>query len=189
MHGEKLFFIRDSYFSYNQCYVWNEFYKNLFISLLAAPFQFILAIPPSLKFDCDDFLDSSIYADYKYYLATCNEQQIKSIIASMQFVKKLGKRVVYRLHPRYSDISLIEKYVGKENIEYPDKVSIQASISNAGKIIGSYTTVLNQAYAVGKQIIFDDVTFLYQYKKLKEYKYIFSGKNENIQLLSEMQHI
>lgn len=189
MHGEKLFFIRDSYFNYDQCYVWNEFYKNLFISLSAAPLQFILAVPPSMKFDCNDFLDSSLYADYKYYLATCTEQQIKSIIASMQFAKKLGKRIVYRLHPRYSDISLIEKYISKENIEYPDRVSIQASISNAGKIVGSYTTVLNQAHAVGKHIIFDDVTFLFQYKKLKGYKYIFSERNENIQLLSEIQDV
>lgn len=187
MHGEKLYFIRDSYFHFNQCYIWGNFYKDLLVSLNAEPNQFVIEVPPSMRIDCSIYLDTAFYADYKYYLASYSEKQLKSIIASMDFAKQLGKKVVYRLHPRYSNISLLEKYVKKENIEYPDKVPIQYSISNAENIIGSYTTVLNQAYASGKHIIFDDVTFLSQYRKLKDYHYFFSEENENIRLLSKIQ--
>ena len=49
MHGEKLFFIRDAYFHYDECYVWNDFYVDLFKSLKAEPTQFIVALPPSLN--------------------------------------------------------------------------------------------------------------------------------------------
>lgn len=187
MHGEKLFFIRDSYFNYNVCYVWNDYYKNLFISLCASPNQFIIAVPPSMNFNCNELLSTKLYADYKYYLAIYTEEQLKSIIESMHFARSLGKKVVYRPHPRYSNIPLLEKYLDKENIEYPNKVSIQNSISNAENIVGSYTTVLNQAYAAGKRIILDDVTYISQYTKLKEYRYIFSEKWQDIRLLSEMQ--
>lgn len=185
MHGEKLFFIRDSYFCFNQCYVWDSFYENLFISLNAEPSQFIIAIPPSMKINCVEYIDSNCFADYKYYLARCSEVQLKSIIASMQFAVKNGKKVVYRLHPRYTDAVMVEKYVNKKFIEYPNKVSIQKSIANAGCIVGSYTTVLNQAYNIGKNILFDDVTFSQQYLKLKELHYFFSEKD--CELLSRMQ--
>ena len=50
MHGEKLYFMRDSFFKFNSCYVWDEHYKKLFISMCADKNQFVIEIPPSLKF-------------------------------------------------------------------------------------------------------------------------------------------
>ena len=60
---------------------------------------------------------------------------------------------------RYSDRELVKQIVGKENVEYPEKVSILDSISNMDTAIGLYTTVLNQAYHCGKNVIIDDVTY------------------------------
>ena len=47
-----------------------------------------------------------------------------------------GRKVKYRLHPRYSDRELVKQIVGKENVEYPEKVSILDSISNMDTAIG-----------------------------------------------------
>ena len=37
MHGEKLYFIRDTFFCFDRCYVWDGYYRDLFCQLRAEP--------------------------------------------------------------------------------------------------------------------------------------------------------
>lgn len=177
MHGEKVFYIRDAFFHYDEIYVWHQHYVDLLKSLKAEPNQFRIALSPSMHIDSDKYHNPKVYADYKYYLAIFNEEQIRSIVESMAFAKKEGKSVKYRPHPRYSDIDLLKKYVAEDDIENPRTVSIQESVANLGCAVGSYTTVMVQAYFSGKQVVIDDVTFHSQFKKLKELDYILSAVN------------
>lgn len=185
MHGEKLFNIRDSFIHFDEFYVWSDYYVSLLKSLGAETTQFKVAIPNSVKIDTAKYHSTDSYADYKYYLALYSETEIKSIVNSMQFVKNSGKTVKYRPHPRYSNIALLEKYVSSDEIEYPNITSILESISNLQYAVGSYTTVLNQAYFSGKGVVCDDVTFKDQYEKLKDLKYILA--NISLPKLSEFQ--
>lgn len=175
MHGEKLFYIRDSYFRFDECYVWSEHYIKLFVSLCAAPDQFIVAIPPSLVVETGKYTNTEAFADYKYYLSVYTEQQLISIINSLQHFKENGKTVRYRPHPRYSDIPLLRKYVDEKEIEIPSNIDILTSVSNLKYAVGSFSTVLTQAYFSGKGVILDDVTFADQYYKLSDLGYFFSG--------------
>ena len=177
MHGEKLFFIRDAFFHYDEIYVWHQHYADLLKSLKAESTQFRIALPPSMHIDSKQYLNPKAYADYKYYLAIFNEAQMRNIVESMAFAKKEGKSVKYRPHPRYSDMDVLKKYVSENNIEDPRVVPIQESIANLGCAVGSYTTVMVQAYFSGKQVLMDDVTFSNQYEKLIELQYILSGDN------------
>lgn len=184
MHGEKLLYIRDSYFNFDKCYVWDEHYKNMFISLMANPDQFIIAVPPSLMESNDNFKESS-YSDYKYYLQIYNESELKSIIGSLAFVKESGKTIKFRYHPRFSNVALLRQYIQEDMIEIPSIVPIQESIASCSFAIGSFTTALSQAYLSKKNVILDDVTFIDQYKKLKELDYILSKKD--VRKLSDFQ--
>jgi len=184
MHGEKMYYIRDSYFRYDRCYVWDAYYRDLFISMNAAPSQFIIALPPSMKINCAKHVNEGCYAYYKYFLTSQTKEQLVSISNSLQSLLMHGRKVKYRLHPRYSDRELVKQIVGKENVEYPEKVSILDSISNMDTAIGLYTTVLNQAYHCGKNVIIDDVTYPSEVKKLEEFKYIMIHKK--LPLLSEL---
>lgn len=175
MHGEKLFYIRDAYFHYDECYVWNEHYVRLFTSMKAEPTQFVVAVPPSLRIAEDKYKNPSAYADYKYYLARYDEETIKQIVASMSFAANEGKTVKYRPHPRYSDVALLKKYVKEESIEWPKEVNIQESVANMGCAVGSFTTVMVQAYLSGKQVMMDDVAEKKEYKQLRSLDYILSG--------------
>ena len=174
MHGEKLFYIRDAFFHYDESYVWSNHYKDLLISLKAEPAQFRIAVPPSLKIDNVKYRNNKVYADYKYYLAPFTEDKIKRITESMEFAKKEGKTVKYRPHPRYSDIGLLKKYVSDDDIEMPNLVSIQESVANMSCAVGSYSTVLVQAYFSGKNVLMDDVAEKQQYLQLRELNYILS---------------
>ena len=185
MHGEKLWFIRDAFFHYDECYVWDEYYAELFRDLKAEPNQFRVALPTSMHFTIETYQNQNYYADYKYYLALYTEEQIKEIVHSMKFARSNGKTVKYRPHPRYSDVELLRKYVSEEEIEQPKDVDILCSVSNLDYAVGSYTTVLSQAYFSGKNVVLDNVTYKSQYDKLKELKYILSSTNPI--LLSDCQ--
>lgn len=185
MHGEKLFNIRDAYFHFDETYVWSEYYKGLLTSLKAEPTQFVVAIPPSLHIDCDKYNNPEVYADYKYYLAAYDEETIKNIVEAMAFAKREGKTVKYRPHPRYSDIGLLRKYVSEKEIEYPQQVSIQESVANMEYAVGSYTTVMIQAFFSGKKVLMDDVAEQQQYNKLRDLDYILA--NDSIDKLSKYQ--
>ena len=184
MHGEKLFYIRDSFFRYNKCYIWDEFYENLFLSLRAASGQFIIEKPRVFHVDIESKRDEKNYADYKYYLQVPNINEMESILKSMEFAKKAGLTVKYRLHPNHMNDEAF-KIISKEEIENPHEVDIETSMASCNNVVGSYTTVLVQAYFSGINVIMDDVTYQSRYKQLKEFKYILS--NTNVKRLSECQ--
>lgn len=177
MHGEKLYNIYDSFFHFDECYVWDAHYINMFINMKAESSQFRIALPPSLTIDTNSNINRNVYADYKYYLAEISEEEIKSIVTSMSFAKNEDKTVKYRIHPRYTDLNVLKKYVSNEEIEFPQKVNIVESICNMKCAVGSYTTVLLQSYLSGKDVILDDVTYAERYKQLKEYGYILINKD------------
>jgi hypothetical protein len=177
MHGEKIFFIRDSYFRFSRCYIWNNHYKELFIKEMADSKQFIIAIPKSMCIRPEEHVNKQCYADFKYYLAADTEDSFKSIVKSLAAIKQRGYSVKYRIHPRYSDLAMIKKYVSDDEIEFPRLVNILDSISNTEYAIGSYTTVLNQAQVAGKKIVLDDMTYNIIYNQLKSLDYILSSSD------------
>lgn len=184
MHGEKLFYIRDSFFRFHQCYVWDNHYVNLFISMNAEPSQFRVFIPKSLRFDCSKYINKNIYAFYKYYLQICNENELRQIIKLLRALESDTISFKLRPHPRYSDMTLLHTLIDDDHIEDPSKVGIEESISNSNYVIGSFTTVLSQAFYSGRTAVLDDVVFKDQYMQLSERQYFLTKKN--VLLFSEV---
>lgn len=177
MHGEKLFFIRDSFFRFSKSYVWEQYYVELLSKLRAPKSQFIIELPPFMNTKPYKFKNKNAYADYKYYLATYDENTLKHIINSLSSLLKNGETLKYRPHPRYSDIALLRKYVPDDQIEYPKDVDIETSISNLKYGIGLYTTVLNQCYHAGIGVIIDDVNFPKNFELLNNLEYVLLNKD------------
>lgn len=172
MHGEKFYYIRDSYFRFNECYIWMEYYKKLFISLYAEPTQFIIDLPPTLNCNPSEHVNRDAYADYKYYLAENTEPEMDKISKEMEKLKQKGFSIKYRPHPTYTDLAMLRKYVCEDEIEYPKKVDILESISNMKCAVGTYSTVLLQAFCAGKETLIDDVSNPQAYERLKKVGYI-----------------
>lgn len=186
MHGEKLFYIRDSFFRFDKCYVWSEYYKELFLSLRAEKSQFIIEQPPMFKIDIERYYKKEAYADYKYYLAVYTKEQILSIVKSMNDLIDKGYTIKLRPHPSYSDIEMLENVVDKSLIEYSSEVPILVSVANMRGAIGSYSTVLNQAYNIGKEVILDNITYNDEFQLLKQRQYILSEQLNNCHVFSEL---
>lgn len=182
MHGEKLFDIVDSFFRFDRCYVWDQFYKKLFIKLRAEKKQFIIAIPPSLKMNLED--DEYALYDYTYYLMNESKVQLNIIKDKLNILKQKGKNIAIRPHPRYSDITLVKKLFIDYIIEDPRSISIKESIKRTNTLISLYSTVLLQGYYNNKSIVIDDLSNLQSYSVLFDSEYIILSKPHK--LLSEI---
>lgn len=172
MHGDKVWGIRDSFFRFDECYVWHEHYKKMFLSLKAFPGQFIVELPPEFhpgKIEVEE----GDKADYCYYFQIESHEEIDRILACLAVLKNRGSRVRARLHPRWSDAEYINRKAQDRNIEIEAPgIDINYSILASGHAISKFSTVLLQSYFLGIPVIIDDCSDVHKYNKIKEYDYI-----------------
>lgn len=182
MHGEKLFFMRDSFFHFHECFVWDDFYKELFKKLRAEPNQFKIAVPQSLKFSENEIVQKTI--NYTYYLGAERGNLLISIVDALERLRIRGLSVAIRPHPRYSNIDEIRSISSVIEIENCDTMTIEQSLKRTENAISVYSTVLNQAFNNGIGIVIDDVSDRIKYNLLNERMY--SMINKPHELLSQL---
>ena len=182
MHGEKLYFMRDSFVDYDAYYVWDQYYVDLLVSLGARVEQFYVELPESMQIKKQD--DISIKYDYTYYLADESRETLQIIAHMMEKLQKQGKSISVRPHPRYSDRKLVGELFAFANIEDCKTVTIEQSLLQTGAAISLFSTVLNQAASSAIPIAIDDVSNFAHFQKLKELRYVCLNKEH--QLLSEL---
>ena len=171
MHGEKLFNIRDSFFAFNRCYIWNEIYRDLFLELRAEPNQFIIELPPSMLFESNDVAKT---VDFTYYLQDQKEDKLKVIVDRLKQIVESGKTVAIRPHPRFTDLNSLKGCLGDVDIEIENckDMSIENSILRTNNVISVYSTVLQQGYYNGVNVVIDDVSDPQRFEQLVEYRYL-----------------
>ncbi|MEY8759787.1 hypothetical protein [Chryseobacterium tongliaoense] len=176
MHGEKLFYIRDSFFQFSRFYIWDSFYKNLFIKLKAEPNQFIVGNFPSLKLEID--INTEKKYSFTYYLAAENTETLMKIRNSMLLLDDQAMLNI-RFHPRYSSIDQINEIFEGFNIENSKEISLEESFKSTSNVISLYSSVLLQAYFSGLNIVVDDINNS-NYEKLKQAEYIILNKKHEL---------
>lgn len=185
MHGEKLFYIRDSFFRFSKCYVWDKHYINLFLKLYAEEKQFIVAIPESLLFNAKTVSEKQV--DYTYYLGAETGEILRKVVALMKHLGKNGMRVAIRPHPRYTNKDELLFEAKNIFIEDVDMLPIEDSLLRTENAVSLYSSVLNQAERNGITVVIDDITDPEKYKKLAELDYIMLNKKHR--LLSEIVEV
>ena len=182
MHGEKLYYMRDSFFRFDRCYIWDEFYAELFKSLRAVEGQFFVSVPRSMCFSENRKEEKTI--DYTYYLGAETGEILSRIANCLKMIAHSGLIVAVRPHPRYSDKTEIKNIFDGILVEDCTEVDIEKSVLRTRNAISCYSTVLNQAYHNHVPVIIDDISDPGKYQKLKELQYIILNINHG--LLSEL---
>lgn len=178
MHGEKLFFIRDSFFKFHKTYVWDEYYIDIFKKLKADVSQFEICLPLDFKKLISEMDNKSFQKPIiKYYLdGSETREQIEKIKRAIQV--KEDYVTIFRAHPIYSNIKALKSL--NINIEDPN-INIYQSILESKYIIAKYSTVLFQAYLAKKDIVIDNISQPKLYEFLINVEYIML-KKEHIKL-------
>lgn len=183
MHGEKTFSIRNSFFRFSSCYVWDIYYKELFIKTKAKQQQFIISVPESLYGKIESGCEKEY--DYVYYLTDENNEQLNKLYGILlEMESKLKVKGCVRPHPRYSNVKAIEHIFKEITIEDTKSVSVEESLSKTCCVISSKSTVLLQAYYKGIEVVIDDITCNSIFEEMKEKEYMMLSKKHH--LLSDM---
>jgi len=171
MHGLKLFYIRDSFFSFHRFYIWDSYYEQLFIDLKANIGQYIVELPPILT----KFINTNANGTkFKYYLQR-NETEEELVIIRDHVRKQLGLDPIFRLHPRYSDFRLLDS---KSDLilENPRVINFDDSFNESRYVCSKYSTVLYQALIAKKIVVIDDLSDRNLFESLKKLRYIMNYK-------------
>lgn len=171
MHGDKLYGLRDSFFAFHRCYVWDDHYAYLFKEMKAAGDQFRIARPKSLIMD----LDPPEPQRLTYYLQQQTGDELKRLGQALRKLKAQGYAVVVRPHPIYSKAKEVKEAMEGLSVEDP-KLPIAKSLGKAQLVASQYSTVLYQAALNGRQAILDDISRPGLYERLKALKYIMTEK-------------
>ena len=184
MHGEKLYNINDSFAKFDEFYVWGQEYIDLLCSLRFDKNQFKIEVPKSLRIKKNNFV--KVKYDFTYYLGGETIDELVRISENLRVIKNNGFKVSIRPHPRYSDMSEINKIFDFLDIENLEKTTIETSLLQTKNAISLFSTVLTQAYysSIGIGIIIDDISVPNKYEKLEELKYIMISVEHK--LLSEL---
>jgi hypothetical protein len=182
MHGEKLFYIRDSFVKFDRFYIWDKYYRKLFLDLNAFEKQFIVELPDIFirKYVNNNFKDSELDRLTYYLQGFESDDELNCIKNFLNKFNDLETKV--RPHPIYSDKKIIDKYFKKDQIE--NNKDIDQSLKEAKYIVSKYSTVLFEGYLMKKNIVIDDISSPNFYKNLKRTKYIIFNKKPLF--LSEM---
>lgn len=174
MHGDKLYYIRDSFFCFDRFYIWDECYRRLFCDLRTEPMQFRVELPPSMQSWNSQCVEKTV--DYAYYLQAETPQMLEKIAESLQKFQKNGAVVAVRPHPLYSDMETVRRLFSNFEIEANAEVGIETSILRTRHVIGLYSTVLYQAYINHVPVVIDDLTAPERFAQLKSLCYIMLDK-------------
>lgn len=169
MHGEKYYYMRDSFARYDEFFVWSQAYVDLFVSMRADKEQFVVEVPRSLRIENDGSIEKKY--DYTYYLAAATDEELGTIAGKLKKLNDCGKRISVRPHPRYSDISKIRAHFPFANIEDLKAVTIEESLLQTDAAVAICSTVLYQAYCNGITAVIDDISSPAQFAKLQELQY------------------
>ena len=181
MHGEKFFYMRDSFFRFTRAYVWDAHYIKLFKELRAYPEQFVLARPVSLCFEENQ---QKVYIDFTYYLAAEDTKTLLKIKKLLSLMKDHSLKVAVRPHPIYSDIDYVRRIFEGIEVEDTKSMVIYESLKRTKNAIALYSTVLNQACLNGTGVVIDDISQPDFFERLKDLDYIVLTKEHK--LLSEV---
>lgn len=173
MHGEKLYYIRDSFFCFDRCYVWDECYRRLFCDLRAEPAQFRVELPPSMQ--PWEKPSTPPEVDLTYYLQAEPTEQRMQIAAALHTLQARGMVIAVRPHPLHCDDTLLEIFSGFA-LEMPGDCSIEQSILRTKCAVSLYSTVLLQATVNGVAVVIDDLTAPERFAQLKSLRYIMLDK-------------
>lgn len=173
MHGDFLYQLTFSFLRYTRFYVWHQHYVDMFISLRCCASQFYIELPKGIT-----RLLSNVFPFEKpiyyitYYLSKETPHELSCISQTLRHFSKKSKLISIRPHPRFSNIKLVKKLFFFCNIEDPQELPLIQSLARTEYIASLYSTVLYQAYNIGKPIVIDDVSLPEKYIKLKDLKHI-----------------
>lgn len=180
MHGELILGVISPFVRFSRFYIWDEHYKKICNWSRADSSQYRVFLPEIYKIKYDEQKD---YPFYLTYILTGNENDKidRNAVTLREILIKLensGKKCKVRPHPRWSDMEYLKQVFDGTDIlvENPRKVTVKESLKNSKYVVGTFSTVMSEAYYGGKKVLIDDITDAELIRKLEDEMYVLVEK-------------
>jgi len=177
MHGEKLLALRDSFASFDEFYVWNEHYKNIFKKLKCNS-KIIIKDPLSEKKIITNF--NNIKTICYFLKGSETIKEYNNLQKIFNLLVKHGYDISIKEHPRHRLTNFNFKNVRLVHVD----VDINNIFKNHYYIIAQYSTVLYQAYKFNLNFVLDDMSNTDIFNSLKKRDYFLISEKFDNQRLS-----
>ena len=188
MHGEVMIDINTAFVRFSHFYIWDHYYIDVFKWSRCDMGHYVIYKPELYMLP-----DSSVTLPRYYltYYLTGNEKngvdlKANEICKILVDISKSGKRCKVRPHPRWSSLDQLKLIFDKTNIEIEQCkiLPVKDSILDSEVVIGTFSSVLTEAYYLGKKVYIDDVSDPALIKELVMKKYFLLSKE--VGFLSEL---
>lgn len=179
MHGEILYNLARTFFAFDRCYVWDDYYVSLLSDLRAEKKQFIVEVPEKLKYSNAYPISKSI----TYYLQAQSKEQMKAV---RNLLINTNEDYKVRPHRIWTDMVSLNEVFDKKEIEDCEEVSIEESIMSTKYLVSVCSTTLFQGYVNGKIAIVDDLSNPLMFEDLLKSRYIMLAKERGRRLSDYM---
>ena len=183
MHGEKLLTQNNLLGHFDVMYMWDNYYVDLFKRLKYKTSEYKIHNP----WREIELPEPTEKHDITFYLNFINEEECQILISVIEKLSEKGFDAIVRMHPSQLGTGIADTLKRSVKVENNSDVSIFQSIANTERCVSQFSTVLFQAYSLGKAIVIDDVTNPTIYEKICKMDYIMLGK-KNMKL-SELLNI
>ncbi len=181
MHGDYRFQVSHAYMHFSRYWVWSEHYIKMFKSLKCL-MEMQVYLPKKYAGIVSARLNEQEYEYFAtYYLSDETEASVYKLKQVFDILQKYGKRCKVRPHPRFSNLSLIQKIFQEQEVEDTRSVSIEKSLDSTYLVISMCSTVISQAYYSGKKVVIDDLTDPKMFAELEQADTVFI-KEANMRL-------
>ena len=193
MHGEMMATMNTAFVRFTNFYIWDKHYIKVLVWGRAPEDQFVVYQPSIYNFHVQ-----KTYApqyDYTYILCgneyTGIDETIRSVCDILKKLVGYGYKCKVRPHPRWSDIDELNRvFFGTGiDIENPKEINTEKSISDSKYVIGTFSTVLTEAFYMGIKIIIDDLSDPDLLKNLENSMYFLLDKKHELlsNVISKME--
>lgn len=172
--GDKVY----SFVRFSRIYVWDSYFIKVYIKVHAKANRFYIYFPKIFMAQAIDKESKRLPVDFIYYLSDENlpgmhensNEILAKIYAELMILIEYGNTVRVRPHPRWSDINKVITVFSASGIEVEDTgvTTINESLDGCKCAIGSFSTVLLQAYYRGIPIVIDDVSSPSVFNEIKQ---------------------
>jgi hypothetical protein len=178
MHGEKLYYCRDTFSYFNRFYAWHSFYVDLLKKLQCSAGEFKIFTPERFALGLSHGVNTGIGILFPSNFHPQNE--MAKYIAMITRLSNGHRTVSVRYHPRYDVLfrKNRERIPDRIRISDPTQEPLREFLEKNEIIISHYSTVLIEAAMNGRNVIyirdnylesFLSYYFIFQYDHVKVY--------------------
>jgi len=179
MHGEKVLTLRDAFCSFDSYFVWSAHHREI-VETLGCRGEVFVENPWTSGLIKQTETQKACY----FLKGTETSAEINNISMVLEELRAAGYEVAFKAHPRRPiDVSPLAAFTAIDT-----EVEVTSLLVDLQLVIAQYSTVLTEAWFMGKNVLLDDTSSPELARSLADRRYFLLQQTERVTKTSTLQN-